>query len=104
MTGPQIAFEWDDAKSNACLEERGFSFADVLVIFAGPLLQKPDDRKDYGEPRIRAAGLIEGVPFMVVYTVRGDCFRIISARKCTGRRGSNGKNDAGRDQGPSFYD
>lgn len=81
MTGPQIAFEWDDAKSDACLEERGFSFADVLVIFAGPLLQKPDDRKDYGELRIRAAGLIEGVPFMVVYTVRGDCFRIISARK-----------------------
>ncbi|CEF40194.1 protein of unknown function DUF497 [Acetobacter senegalensis] len=81
MTDGPKSFEWDDAKSDACFEERGFSFADVLMIFAGPVIERPDDRKDYGEPRIRAAGLIEGVPFMVVYTLRGDSLRIISARK-----------------------
>lgn len=81
MTGPEIEFEWDDAKSDACFEERGFDFEYAAQIFLGPVLQKPDDRKEYGELRIRAAGLIEGIPFMVVYTVRGTCLRIISARK-----------------------
>lgn len=80
IDGPK-SFEWDDAKSDACFKERGFSFADVLLIFAGPVIERPDNRKDYGETRIRAAGLIEGVPFMVVYTPRGDGIRIISARK-----------------------
>ncbi|ANA15269.1 BrnT family toxin [Acetobacter oryzifermentans] len=78
--GPKL-FEWDDAKSDACFEERGFSFADVLIIFSGSIIERQDDRRDYGETRIRAAGLIEGVPFMIVYTPRGDNIRIISARK-----------------------
>lgn len=69
------------AKSDAGFEERGFSFADVLIIFSGSIIERQDDRRDYGETRIRAAGLIEGVPFMVVYTPRGDNIRIISARK-----------------------
>lgn len=69
------------AKSDACFEERGFSFADVLIIFSGSIIERQDDRRDYGETRIRAAGLIESVPFMVVYTPRGDNIRIISARK-----------------------
>lgn len=60
MTGSAIEFEWDDAKSDACLEERGFSFADVIVIFAGSVIEKLDDRRDHGESRVRAAGLIEG--------------------------------------------
>ncbi|GAP24906.1 hypothetical protein GLF_1788 [Gluconobacter frateurii NBRC 101659] len=68
-------------KSDACLEEHGFRFVDGLVIFAGPLLQKPDDGKDYGEPRIRTAGLIEGVPFMVVYTVRADAPSLATIRR-----------------------
>ncbi|KXV17466.1 BrnT family toxin [Gluconobacter oxydans] len=63
------------------VSHRRLELSDRTAVGFRPLLQKPDDRKDYGEPRIRAAGLIEGVPFMVVCTVRGDCFRIISARK-----------------------
>jgi uncharacterized DUF497 family protein len=74
-------FEWDDAKSDLCLQERGFSFPDVIRIFAGDVFERQDNRKDYGEIRIRAAGLIEGVPFMVVYTLRAGVTRIISARK-----------------------
>ncbi|WP_367161061.1 BrnT family toxin (plasmid) [Kozakia baliensis] len=81
MTGSEIEFEWDDAKSDACLEERGFDFEYATQVFLGPLIEKADERKDYGEARFRVAGLIEGVPFMVVYTLRGDAIRIISARK-----------------------
>ena len=81
MTDGPKSFEWDDAKSDACFEERSFDFEYATQIFLGPVIERPDDRKDYGETRIRAAGLIEGVPFMVVYTPRGDGIRIISARK-----------------------
>lgn len=81
MTDGPKSFEWDDAKSDACLNERGFDFEYAAQIFLGPVIERPDDRKDYGETRIRAAGLIEGVPFMVVYTPRGEGIRIISARK-----------------------
>ncbi|KXV67109.1 BrnT family toxin [Gluconobacter oxydans] len=63
------------------VSRRWLELSGRAAVGSSPLFQKPDDRKDYGEPRIRAAGLIEGVPFMVVYTVRGDCFRIISAWK-----------------------
>lgn len=80
MTTTDRAFDWHDAKSDQCLRDRGFSFADVLPIFAGELFEKVDDRKDYGEVRIRAGGLIGDVPFMVVYTQRDDVTWIISAR------------------------
>ncbi|MFW7267558.1 BrnT family toxin [Gluconacetobacter sp. Hr-1-5] len=50
-------------------------------MFAGELFEKVDDRKDYGEVRIRAAGLIEDVPFMVVYTQRDNVTWIISTRR-----------------------
>nr|WP_306301913.1 BrnT family toxin [Acetobacter persici] len=87
MTDGPKSFEWDDAKSDACFEERGFSFADVLMIFAGPVIEQADDRKDYGEARIRAAGLIEGVPFMVVYTPEVTASALSQPARCTGRSG-----------------
>jgi len=75
------SFDWHDAKSDQCLRERGFSFADIVPIFAGPLIEEVDSRKDYGEERVRAAGLLDGVPFMVVYTQRESVTWIISARR-----------------------
>lgn len=81
MIARHLEFDWDDAKSDACLEERGFDFEYAAQVFLGPVIEKPDDRKDYGEVRIRAAGLIGSVPFMVIYTVRDNTIRMISARK-----------------------
>jgi len=40
----------------------------------------PDDRRDYGEARVRAIGEVDGVVLHVVFTDRGDVRRIISAR------------------------
>ncbi len=31
-----MEFEWDEDKSNACYEERGFDFAYVLHVFLDP--------------------------------------------------------------------
>lgn len=40
-----------------------------------------DDRRDYGEQRFRAFGLIDGRPHSVVFTVRGSAMRLISFRR-----------------------
>jgi uncharacterized DUF497 family protein len=33
---PHIRFEWDDAKNDRCVRERGFGFADILPAFLDP--------------------------------------------------------------------
>ena len=81
-----MEFEWDEAKSEACYAERGFDFAYAVRVFLdrGRLIE-PDDRFDYGEPRQRVLGRIDGRVFVVVYTPRGRRFRLISARKANRR-------------------
>ena len=77
-----MEFEWDDAKSEACFLRRGFDFAYAVRVFLDPGRDvEADDRFDYGEPRYRVIGRIEGRMFVVVYTPRHGVFRIISARK-----------------------
>lgn len=44
-----------------------------------------DARRDYGERRVIADGLIRGRMHVCVYTLRGDTHRIISPRKANGR-------------------
>ena len=85
-----MVFEWDTEKSDANLRDRGFDFEFAMLIFSGPTLEKEDRRKDYGEQRVIAVGLAEGIALTVVYTDRtmeGDrsVRRIISARRSNRR-------------------
>jgi uncharacterized DUF497 family protein len=73
-------FEWDEAKSEANLRERGFDFAYAALIFDGPTLEWDDVRQDYGERRIQAIGQVGEDVLFVVFTWRGAVRRIISAR------------------------
>jgi len=78
--------EWDEAKSERCRRERGFSFADVLPAFSDPeRMIEPDWRYEYGEERFCLYGRVEGRLFVIVYTVRDKTIRIISARKANKR-------------------
>jgi len=79
---PPAGFEWDQAKSdaNAAAPGRGFGFLAVLPLFDGQRLEVLDGRKDYGEERIVAIGLVGNQCLVVVYTWRGANRRIISAR------------------------
>ena len=45
----------------------------------------PDDRKDYGELREIGYAVIESRLYCVVFTQRGDIFRVISLRKANNR-------------------
>jgi uncharacterized DUF497 family protein len=81
-----MEFDWDDAKSARCLQERGFSFADVIPAFTDPDRRaEVDERQHYGETRHTLYGRVEGRLFVIVYTMRGGVHRIISARKANKR-------------------
>ena len=81
-----MEFEWDDAKSNACLAQRGFDFDYAIRVFLDDnRIAGRDRRWDCGEDRYRLLGAIEGRVFVVIYTMRGSAIRIISARKANGK-------------------
>jgi len=79
-----VRFSWDQSKSARNLRDRGFDFEFATLIFEGPTLEREDTRRDYGERRVAAIGVAEGIPLTVVYTDRTQAGeverRIISAR------------------------
>ena len=81
-----MEFEWDEAKSNACLAHRGFGFSYAVRAFQDDdRIVGRDRRRDYSEDRYRLLGTIEGRVFVVIYTMRGSIVRIISAHKANAR-------------------
>jgi len=75
-----MRYSWDEAKNRRNIARRGISFEDARRIFEGPTVEKIDHRFDYGETRVYAVGLVNGLEITVVYTDRNDGERrIISA-------------------------
>jgi uncharacterized DUF497 family protein len=79
-----VRFGWDRRKSAENLRLRGFDFGFAALIFEGPTLEREDQRRDYGERRVVAIGLAQGIALTVVFTDRAEAGvtvrRIISAR------------------------
>jgi uncharacterized DUF497 family protein len=48
----------------------GIALQDAARIFDGPTVERVDDRFDYGEVRIYAIGLVNGIEITVIYTDR----------------------------------
>jgi uncharacterized protein len=69
------------AKRAANLAKHGVDFVDAAGIFAGPTLEWRDLRQDYREERWIAVGMVNRRELTVVYTLRGQHRRIISARR-----------------------
>lgn len=85
-----MQFSWDPAKSEANFRARGFDFEFAARIFEHPTWERQDARQDYGELRVLATGLVEGLELTVCYTDRhiaGSSVerRIISARRSNRR-------------------
>ena len=74
-----MEIEFDPAKSERNLRERGFDFAFASRVFLGQPTIFEDTRRDYGETRMIAIGEIDGRLFKVVFTDRENVRRIISA-------------------------
>jgi len=75
-----MLFEWDIAKNKLNLLKHGVDFETAQTIFDGVVIEYQDTRKDYGETRIGAFGIAGNTLLFVVFTWRGNCRRIISAR------------------------
>ncbi|AVQ71092.1 hypothetical protein MTo_04090 [Microcystis aeruginosa NIES-1211] len=84
MTTPQL-FEWDENKRQANIEKHRIDFADLEAIFSGPIIERVDNRQNYGEIRVILVGTIDNIVLVVVYTWRGSVRRIISARRANNR-------------------
>ena len=80
-----MAFEWDAAKNAANVLKHGIDFEDAIRIFDGPVLERADDRRNYGEVRVVAFGVVDNRELAVVYTLSGARRRIISARRAHSR-------------------
>ncbi len=72
----------DPAKNAGNVRRHGIAFRDAARIFNEPTVERTDDRYDYGEVRIYAIGLVNGIAITVIYTDRNsDDRHIISAWK-----------------------
>ncbi len=75
-------FEWDDAKAESNIEKHGVGFEEACGVFRDPFaIELLDDRDDYGEDRYILIGMAAPGVLVVVYTVRDERNRIISARR-----------------------
>ena len=75
-----MVYIWDEAKNRRNIKDHGIAFEDAKRIFESPTVERIDDRFEYGEVRVYAIGLVNGLEITVIYT---DCDdderRIISA-------------------------
>ncbi len=63
-----MRYSWREEKYRANLKNHGIAFEDAVRIFEGPTVEQVDDRFDYGEIRIYAIGLVNGLEITVIYT------------------------------------
>lgn len=80
-----MRFEWDDNKAESNFLKHGIKFEQAVTVFADPyLLFTEDSKHSEQEQREWAIGEAKnGSLLVVIFTMRSDSIRIISARKAT---------------------
>jgi uncharacterized protein len=81
-------FEWDDAKALSNLAKHRIEFSYATAVFLD--LRRVDldvSRAEDREMRRESVGMVEGRLLTVIYTVRGQLTRIISARRSNAMEG-----------------
>jgi uncharacterized DUF497 family protein len=76
-----MLFEWDESKRVLNLAKHHIDFLDAQRIFDVPVFERTEHR--HGEERVVAIGAIEDIEIVVVYVVRGERRRLISARRAS---------------------
>lgn len=80
-----MLIEYDPAKRDWTLRERGLDFLDAGQVFGEPSLTVGDTRYDYPEERFQTFGLVGDRLAIVVWTPISGGVRVISMRKCNAR-------------------
>ncbi len=73
-------FEWDEEKRLTVLEKHGIDFRRAVEIFEGSTHVSPS-RQSESEERWIAIGILDQVEIAVIYTMREQICRIITARR-----------------------
>ncbi|MEM7539813.1 MAG: BrnT family toxin [Chloroflexota bacterium] len=77
-----INFEWDPKKASANQKKHGVSFNLACEVFFDPLLLAVDDEVTDDELREHVIGMTAKWQVLyVIYVLRGESIRIVSARK-----------------------
>ena len=76
---------FDPAKNVRNISERSLSFDRVADLDWETAIAIEDDRKDYGERRLRVMALLSRRLHVAVITYRGDAMHVISFRKAHSR-------------------
>jgi uncharacterized DUF497 family protein len=80
----ELQFEWDEKKAAANLAKHKVSFLTAAEVFDNEILERIDDREDYGELRWIALGRVDADIYRVVFTRRTEyVIRIINAQKAS---------------------
>jgi uncharacterized protein len=80
-----MEYEWNKIKRERNLASHGVDFSALDSFeWEGALVEK-DLRREYGESRYAALGIINGRLHAVVFNLRGGNYRIISLRKANRR-------------------
>jgi uncharacterized DUF497 family protein len=81
-----ILFEWDSQKAASNLDKHGISFESACQVFFDPFLFVMDAEEEYvgGELREKVVGItVDWRLLYVVYVMREDRIRLVSARYAT---------------------
>jgi uncharacterized DUF497 family protein len=78
-------WDWDEKKRRRTIEDRGIDFADVVRFDLLTAVIDPDLRRDYGEVRLLAPGMIDGRLHALCFTPRMGARRVISLRRANAR-------------------
>ena len=60
-----MSYAWDPKKNRRNIAQHGIAFEDAVRIFEGPTLEKVD-RFEYGEVRVYAIGIVNGIEITVI--------------------------------------
>ena len=75
--------EWDDNKNRINIQKHHISFSTAALVFADEeRIEYYDELHSGDEDRYIVLGCVQGILY-VVYTMRGEAARIISARMAT---------------------
>jgi uncharacterized DUF497 family protein len=84
--GPYV---WDETKRTSNRRKHAVDFASIADFELETAVTTKDDRKNYGEDRFRAIGLINARLHVLVFTPRGGLYRVISLRKANAKEIEN---------------
>lgn len=76
-----MEFEWHETKRESNLNKHGIDFRDIPGIWESVIAKEPRDT--HGEQRTTAYGTLRERVIVIVYTIRHEAIRLISARSAS---------------------